>query len=74
MEKDSVRDSLQQIIDSKDREINDILGTMNEIQEGFRLTWRLFLQGCYTWAKARNRLIKFRDMDILLLKLSLKFL
>ncbi len=37
MEKDSVRDSLQQIIDSKDREINDILGTMNEIQEGFRL-------------------------------------
>ena len=34
---DSVRDSLQQIIDFKDREINDILGTMNEIQEGFRL-------------------------------------
>ena len=33
----SVRDSLQQIIDFKDREINDILGTMNEIQEGFRL-------------------------------------
>ena len=33
----SVRDSLQQVIDSKDREINDILGTMNEIQEGFRL-------------------------------------
>ena len=35
--RDSVRDSLQQIIDFKDREINDILGTMNEIQEGFRL-------------------------------------
>lgn len=35
--KDSVRDSLQQVIDFKDREINDILGTMNEIQEGFRL-------------------------------------
>ena len=34
---DSVRDSLQQVIDFKDREINDILGTMNEIQEGFRL-------------------------------------
>jgi len=33
----SVRDSLQQVIDFKDREINDILGTMNEIQEGFRL-------------------------------------
>ena len=33
----AVRDSLQQIIDYKDREINDILGTMNEIQEGFRL-------------------------------------
>ena len=37
VEKDTVRDSLQQVIDSKDREINDILGTMNEIQEGFRL-------------------------------------
>jgi chromosome segregation ATPase len=38
IEKDnSVRDSLQQVIDFKDREINDILGTMNEIQEGFRL-------------------------------------
>ena len=35
--RDSVRDSLQQVIDFKDREINDILGTMNEIQEGFRL-------------------------------------
>ena len=34
---DLVRDSLQQVIDFKDREINDILGTMNEIQEGFRL-------------------------------------
>ena len=33
----SVRDSHQQVIDFKDREINDILGTMNEIQEGFRL-------------------------------------
>lgn len=31
------RDSLQQIIDSKDREINDMMGTLNEIQEGFRL-------------------------------------
>ena len=38
IEKDnSVRDSLQNVIDFKDREINDILGTMNEIQEGFRL-------------------------------------
>ena len=38
IEKDhSVRDSLQQVIDFKDREINDILGTMNDIQEGFRL-------------------------------------
>lgn len=37
IEKDSVRDSLQQIIDSKDREINDMMATMNEIQEGFRL-------------------------------------
>ena len=35
--RDLVRDSLQQVIDFKDREINDILGTMNEIQEGFRL-------------------------------------
>lgn len=31
------RDSLQQIIDTKDREINDMMATMNEIQEGFRL-------------------------------------
>ena len=31
------RDSLQQIIDSKDREINDMMSTLNEIQEGFRL-------------------------------------
>ena len=31
------RDSLQQIIDSKDREINDMMGTLNAIQEGFRL-------------------------------------
>lgn len=37
VKKDSVRDSLQQIIDSKDREINDMMGTMNEIQEGFRM-------------------------------------
>lgn len=33
----SVRDSLQSIIDSKDREMNDMMGTLNEIQEGFRL-------------------------------------
>ena len=37
VQKDSVRDSLQQIIDSKDREMNDMMGTLNEIQEGFRL-------------------------------------
>lgn len=37
VQKDSVRDSLQKIIDSKDREINDMMGTMNEIQEGFRM-------------------------------------
>lgn len=37
VQKDSVRDSLQQIIDSKDREINDMMATMNEIQEGFRM-------------------------------------
>lgn len=37
VQKDSVRDSLQKIIDSKDREINDMMATMNEIQEGFRM-------------------------------------
>ncbi|MCI6161750.1 MAG: hypothetical protein PUH24_02495 [Prevotellaceae bacterium] len=30
------RDSLQKIIDQKDNEINDMVGTINEIQEGFR--------------------------------------
>ena len=29
-------DSLQKIIDQKDNEINDMMGTLNEIQEGFR--------------------------------------
>ena len=29
-------DSLQRIIDQKDNEINDMMGTLNEIQEGFR--------------------------------------
>lgn len=31
------RDSLQRIIDQKDGEINDMLSTLNEIEEGFRL-------------------------------------
>lgn len=31
------RDSLQRIIDSRDNEINDMMATLNEIQEGFRL-------------------------------------
>lgn len=31
------RDSLQRIIDQKDSEINDMLSTLNEIEEGFRL-------------------------------------
>ena len=30
------RDSLMQIIDEKDMELNDIMGSINEIQEGFR--------------------------------------
>lgn len=34
---DNTSDSLQQVIDSKDREINDIMGTLNEIQDGFRM-------------------------------------
>ncbi|MDD7250518.1 MAG: hypothetical protein PUH21_00655 [Prevotellaceae bacterium] len=33
---DAVRDSLNQIINQKDSELNDILGTFNDIQEGFR--------------------------------------
>ena len=31
------RDSLMQIIDEKDTELNDIMGAINEVQEGFRL-------------------------------------
>lgn len=34
---DSSADSLQQIIDQKDNEINELMGQFNEIQEGFRL-------------------------------------
>ncbi len=30
-------DSLQRVIDQKDNELNDVMGTFNEIQEGFRL-------------------------------------
>ena len=30
------RDSLNQIIAQKDNELNDMMGTMNEIEEGFR--------------------------------------
>jgi hypothetical protein len=29
-------DSLQRVIDQKDGEINDMMGTLNDIQEGFR--------------------------------------
>lgn len=32
----SERDSLQKIIDQKDNEINDMMSTLNQIQEGFR--------------------------------------
>ena len=32
----SQADSLQKIIAQKDNEINDMMGTLNEIQEGFR--------------------------------------
>ena len=31
------RDSLQKVIDQKDTEINDLMGTFNEIQQGFDL-------------------------------------
>ena len=30
------RDSLMQVINDKDTELNEIMGTVNEIQEGFR--------------------------------------
>ena len=36
VEDTTTRDSLQSIIDQKDNEINDMMGTMNQIQEGFR--------------------------------------
>lgn len=36
-ETDVRMDSLQRIIDQKDNELNDIMSTFNEIQEGFRL-------------------------------------
>ena len=32
----AVRDSLSQVINQKDSELNDIMGTFNDIQEGFR--------------------------------------
>ena len=32
----TTRDSLQKIIDQKDNEINDMMSTLNQIQEGFR--------------------------------------
>ena len=32
----TLRDSLQSIIDQKDSEINDMMATLNQIQEGFR--------------------------------------
>lgn len=34
---DSRIDSLQQVVNQKDNEINEIMGTLNDIQEGFRL-------------------------------------
>jgi hypothetical protein len=34
---DRERDSLRNIIDQKDNEINDLMGTFNEIQQGFDL-------------------------------------
>ena len=33
----SATDSLEKIIEQKDNEINDLMGTLNEIQEGFRV-------------------------------------
>ena len=30
------RDSLQRVIDQKDNELNDIMGAVNEVQEGIR--------------------------------------
>lgn len=33
---EAVRDSLMQVINQKDAELNDIMGTFNDIQEGFR--------------------------------------
>lgn len=33
---DALRDSMSQIINQKDSELNDIMGTFNDIQEGFR--------------------------------------
>ena len=33
----AVRDSLQKVIDQKDNEINDMMGILNEVEEGFRL-------------------------------------
>ena len=33
----SQRDSLQRIIEQRDNEINDMMGILNEVEEGFRL-------------------------------------
>ena len=34
---DSQKDSLQKIIEQRDNEINDMMGILNEVEEGFRL-------------------------------------
>ena len=36
LEQAAQADSLQQVISQKDNEINDMMGTLNEIQEGFK--------------------------------------
>ena len=46
----SQRDSLQKIIDQKDNEINDMMATLNQIQDGFREI-----------AEAENRLSIVKD-------------
>ncbi len=59
---DTVHDSLQQIINQKDAELNDILGTFNDIQEGFReinrVQGRVNLNGIGTEKMSKNDILE----------------
>ncbi|MBQ6309829.1 MAG: hypothetical protein IJK82_08495, partial [Prevotella sp.] len=55
-----MNDSLQKIIEQKDNEINDMMGTLNEIQEGFRAISEA--EGRVNVAKAGERADRAQQM------------